>query len=116
LIGVFENPTTDFAVLRVSTDLENWTEFNLFDIEAGSNGYILGQIRWSHNTHISVIHIPKIVAGESTVYLQREWEGNFEFYWLIDDLAVYGDNVITSAGELNQRKTSLVFIQVQLIT
>ena len=104
LIGVFENPTNDLAVLKVSTDKENWTEFNLFEIEAGSNGYILGEIRWSFNPHISVIPIPELAAGQSTVYLQWEWEGNFEYYWMIDDLEVYGDSIVTDIDELQRNE------------
>lgn len=38
LIGVWEYPTTDNAVMRVSTDGVNWTTFNLFNIASGMSG------------------------------------------------------------------------------
>ena len=89
LIGVYDNATTDNAVLRVSTDGVNWTAFNLFDIAPGNQGNEPGSIRWTTNPGIAISDISAIAAGESTVYLQWSWTGNYEYYWLLDDLVVY---------------------------
>ncbi len=89
LVGVFGTATTDNVVLRVSTDNMNWTSFNLFDIAAGNTGNEPGSIRWSLNPDISLVDISSVAAGSSTVYLQWQWIGNYEYYWLIDDLELY---------------------------
>ncbi|MBK8492773.1 MAG: T9SS type A sorting domain-containing protein [Saprospirales bacterium] len=89
LIGVYEYTTTNNAVLRVSTDGVNWTAFNMFDIAPGSGGNEPGSIRWTNNPGIALTDISSVAAGESTVYLQWSWTGNYEYYWLLDDLIVY---------------------------
>jgi hypothetical protein len=89
LIGVWEYATTDNAVMRVSTDGVNWTAFNLFDIAPGQSGNEPGSIRWTLNPGFAVTDISAIAAGESTVYLQWSWTGNYEYYWLLDDVVLY---------------------------
>ncbi|MFZ2900986.1 MAG: T9SS type A sorting domain-containing protein [Saprospiraceae bacterium] len=89
LIGVWEYTTTDNAVLRVSTDGVNWTAYNLFDIAPGMSGNEPGSIRWTLNPGFAVTDISAVAAGQSTVYLQWSWTGNYEYYWLLDDVVLY---------------------------
>ncbi len=81
LIGIFENPTPNNVFLRVSLNGTDWTGFDLFDISIAT--------RWSDNPEFSFIDISSVAAGEATVYLQFSWTGNFEYYWLIDDMQLY---------------------------
>jgi len=81
LIGVYGLPTTDNALLRASTNGTDWTNFNVFEISISD--------RWSDNPEYSTIDISSVAVGESTVYLQFSWTGNYEYYWLLDDLQLY---------------------------
>ena len=92
LLGVFENPTLGFVFLQVSTDGTNWTNYDVFDIAPGNTGNEPGSVRWTLNPQISVIDISADAAGQSTVYLRWFWEGNYEYYWLMDDLAIYNED------------------------
>lgn len=71
LIGVFGVPTTNNALLRVSTNGTDWTDFNIFEISLAD--------RWSNNPELSFIDISAVAAGEATVYLQFSWTGNWEY-------------------------------------
>ena len=81
LIGVFELPTLGNAVLYVSTDQVAWEQFDLMDITTAE--------RWSLNPEVTIVDISSAAAGESTVYIQWSWTGNYEYYWLLDDVALY---------------------------
>jgi hypothetical protein len=87
LIGVFDVPTANNAVLRVSTDNSNWTTYNVYNVVLGAPG-TPGQ-RWSENPEISLIDISDVAAGSATVYLQWSWSGQWEYYWLLDDIELY---------------------------
>ncbi len=89
LLGVFDNPTLGFAFLNVSTDGTNWTSYDTYDILPGNQGNEPGEIRWTENGQVAVIDISAQAGGESTVYLQWSWEGNYEYYWLLDDVELY---------------------------
>ncbi|NNE28065.1 MAG: T9SS type A sorting domain-containing protein [Saprospiraceae bacterium] len=91
LIGVFGVPTLDNAVVRVSLDNTNWTTFNFVDIVLGASGNP-GVERWTVNPEITVLDISSVAANQGTVYIQWFWEGNYEYYWLLDDLAVYDED------------------------
>lgn len=89
LIGVWEYATTDNAVLRASNDGVNWTSYNLFDILPGMQGNDPGVARWTLNPDVALSDISAVAAGQSTVYLQWSWTGNYEYYWLLDDVDIY---------------------------
>ena len=93
-IGVFANTTVDNAVLRVSTNLTDWTSYNLYDTPAGD---------FSENPELSLVDITTVAAGSATVYLQWEWDGNYEYNWNIDDVDLYdGDpsNIFIAAHDM----------------
>ncbi len=90
LLGVFGMATTDNAVLQVSNDGgNNWTTFNLWDIAPGNQGNEPGSIRWTVNPSYSIVDISSVAGSSATVSLRWAWAGNYEYYWLLDDVALY---------------------------
>lgn len=84
-IGVYTVAAETGAILRVSTDLLNWTDFTLFP---GLNT----QVRWSKNPEELVVDISSVAGNQSTVYVQWQWTGNWEYFWNLDDIAIYDEN------------------------
>lgn len=82
LIGVFGLDAIDNAVLRVSTDNATWTDYVLFPDQTTA-------VRWSNNPQVTLTDVSAVAAGSSTVYFQWQWTGNYEYYWLMDDIEVY---------------------------
>jgi len=93
-IGVFDMDASENALLRVSTDRTNWTEYAPFpNLIAGQNTQI-GCERWSFNPETIMFDISTVAANEETVYLQWFWQGMQEFHWSIDDIILTTDNPI----------------------
>jgi hypothetical protein len=88
-IGVFEVPAPNGAILRVSTDNVNWTNFN--NLYPGIDNSSIAA-RWSANPQFVVVDISSIAANQPTVYLQWQWEGNWEYFWSIDDVELLNGN------------------------
>ncbi len=84
-IGVYEVSAETGAILRVSTDGTNWTDFTIFP-------GLTTQVRWSENPTIPVINISSVAANQSTVYLQWQWTGNWEYFWNLDDVKLYDED------------------------
>lgn len=84
-IGVFTEGADANAVLRVSTDGTNWTSYQVFS-------GITTTERWSDNPATPIIDISATAAGSSTVRLQWQWTGNYEYMWSLDDIKVYDKN------------------------
>lgn len=80
-IGVFVVNADENAVLRVSTNLQDWTTYTIFP------GLTTAE-RWSDNPEVAVINISDVAAGSSTVYLQWRWVGNYEYHWSLDDVSL----------------------------
>ncbi|MBL7952053.1 MAG: T9SS type A sorting domain-containing protein [Flavobacteriales bacterium] len=92
-IGVFDNDASEFVKIRVSTDLETWQDFFPFPcLVAGSP--VQPCSRFSDNPTDVMVDLTPAAAGQSTVYIQFEWQGGWEYYWAIDDvqLAPLPDN------------------------
>jgi hypothetical protein len=108
-IGVFNNDANEFVKLRVSTNLFDWEEFFPFPcLEAGSPAPPCS--RFSANPQTVEVNITSVAANQTTVYLQFEWQGDWEYYWAIDDLSLsplpdneivmnYGYQSTTGLGE-----------------
>ena len=88
LIGVFTIPAETGAIARVSTNGTDWTDFTAFPglVTGAPNP---GAERWSFNPQYSIIDISSVAAGESMVYIQWQWQGNWEYMWNLDDVALY---------------------------
>ncbi|MBK7239680.1 MAG: T9SS type A sorting domain-containing protein [Flavobacteriales bacterium] len=87
LIGVYENNASEFVKLRVSTDLLTWTDFFPFPCLV-TGAAAPPCTRWSGNPDLVEVDITSVAANQATVYLQFEWNGGWEYFWAIDDLAL----------------------------
>jgi hypothetical protein len=81
LIGVYATDSDNNILLKVSTNGTTWTSFNFIPGLTSSN-------KFSSNPEISIVDISSIAAGHATVYLQFEWTGNYEYWWMLDDLTL----------------------------
>lgn len=84
-IGTFEATPDASAILRVSTDLNTWSEFKLFPGQDQQDYF-------SPNPYFSVVDISSVAANKPQVYLQWQWIGNWEYMWDLDDIALYDEN------------------------
>jgi len=84
-IGVYTVDADEGALLRVSTDKITWTTFKVFP-------GLTTDDRWSLNPERPVFNITSLAANKATVYLQWQWTGNYEYFWNLDDIAVYAEN------------------------
>lgn len=84
-IGVFDLDANLYCKIRVSTDGSNWTDFTPFPC------LTTGDVnppceRFSSNPQSVAVDISSVAADRSSVYLQFQWQGGWEYYWAIDDL------------------------------
>lgn len=87
LIGVFDFDANENAIVRVSTDLTNWTTYQAFPcLVTGGAGPPC--TRWSGNPDEVAIDISATAANQATVYIQWQWTGGWEYFWAIDDIAL----------------------------
>lgn len=84
-IGVYTIDASEGAVLRVSTDKVNWLEYTVFPGLTTSE-------RWSANPEKPIIDISEKAANQATVYIQWQWDGNYEYQWSLDDVKLYDEN------------------------
>ena len=74
----------DGALLQVSNDGgTTWTDFVVFPEF---------RERWTPNPSEPVIDISSVAGNQANVRLRWQWEGNWEYYWNIDDVAMYNQN------------------------
>ena len=82
----FENQFVQYAAstaeLGVSTDGTTWTYFPLFAGAATGNSGV------SVTNQTEEIDISAVAGSQATVYLQFRWQGNFEYSWKLDDIAL----------------------------
>lgn len=84
-IGTFEVPLAATAIVRVSTNLTNWTEFTPFSTFTGTNFF-------SPNPYFAVLDISSVAANQATVYIQWQWTANWEYMWNLDDVNLFDAN------------------------
>ncbi len=85
LIGVFDLDANVNAVVRVSTDMSNWTTYQAFPcLVTGAAAPPCA--RWSANPQMVSVDITPTAANQSTVYIQWQWTGGWEYFWAIDDV------------------------------
>lgn len=80
-IGVFDYDADENALLFVSNNGTTWTPYQLFNDITGSGG-----TRFSSNPLVSGIDISSVAANQATVYLRWEWIGNYEYWWILDNV------------------------------
>ena len=82
-IGVFDYSADENARLFVSNNGTTWTPFQLFqDVQGG------GAPTFSENPLVSGIDISSVAANQPTVYLRWEWVGNYEYWWILDNVTL----------------------------
>lgn len=84
-IGTFNVTPASSGLLRVSTDLNNWTTFTAFPDLLAANEF-------SPNPDLSIIDISSVAANQATVYVQWQWTGNYEYMWNLDDIELFDQN------------------------
>ncbi|MBL7938947.1 MAG: T9SS type A sorting domain-containing protein [Flavobacteriales bacterium] len=84
-LGVFNNNANQFCKVKVSTNGTDWTEFLPFPcLVAGDPTPPCS--RFSANPQEVLLNITSVAANQPTVFVQFEWQGDWEYYWAIDDL------------------------------
>ncbi|MEM6725144.1 MAG: hypothetical protein AAF598_13985, partial [Bacteroidota bacterium] len=84
-IGVFTIDAEVGAILQVSTDGTNFTDFTIFPgLVTGAAGND-GTQRWSLNPTIVEVDISSVAANQPQVFVRWQWTGNYEYHWNIDD-------------------------------
>ena len=81
------------GIVWVSNDGSTWTDVH--HAEAG-----LGTDQTTANPFAQDIDITSYAAGQATVYIQFEWIGEFEYFWMVDDVALY-EIAATDGGVTN---------------
>jgi Secretion system C-terminal sorting domain len=84
-IGVFDLDADGNALFRVSTNGTDYVDFNPFE------GLTTG-VRWSENPTETIYDLTTIAGGASTVYLQWQWTGGWEYFWNLDDIILTSEN------------------------
>ena len=84
-LGTYTYDADDKALIRVSTDKINWTSYQVFS-------GLTTTVRWSENPFIAIVDITPTAASQTTVYIQWQWTGNYEYHWNIDDVEIYDEN------------------------
>ncbi|MFN3875461.1 MAG: hypothetical protein ACK4L7_06080, partial [Flavobacteriales bacterium] len=84
-IGVFDLDASTNALVQVSTDGVNWTDYYPHPcLEATTPNPPCG--RWSYNPENVEVDISATAANQPVVYLRWQWTGLWEYYWAIDDI------------------------------
>ncbi len=84
-IGVFDLSANTNCKIRVSTNGTSWTDFVPFPCLTTGDVNPPCQ-RFSYNPQSVAVDITSVAAMQSTVYLQFQWQGGWEYYWAMDDL------------------------------
>jgi hypothetical protein len=87
-IGVWDNNANEYCKVRVSTDGVNFTDFLPFPCLTAGGALAPPCSRFSYNPQTVAVDITSAAANQPTIYLQFEWQGGWEYYWAIDDLAL----------------------------
>jgi hypothetical protein len=78
----FAQYNVSMGIVSVSTDGTTWTDVH--HAEAG-----LGADQTTPNPFSQDIDISSVAAGQATVFIQFRWIGDFEYFWMVDDVALY---------------------------
>jgi len=84
-VGTFNTTPANSAIVRVSTDLNTWQNFTAFPDLTTQNDF-------SPNPYNSIVDISSVAANQSTVYIQWQWTGVYEYMWNLDDIELFDQN------------------------
>jgi hypothetical protein len=92
LIGIFSTPSDHNVLLKVSNNNTTWTTYNFLP-------GLTSDDQISADPEITILDISSVAANKSNVYLQWEWTGNNEYWWMLDDI-VLSSTDLTPANDL----------------
>lgn len=75
------------GILYVSNNNTTWTD--VYHAETG-----LGQNQGTPNPDQVIVDISAIAANQATVYLKWNYIGNWDYYWMVDDVDVYAPSAV----------------------
>lgn len=84
-VGTYNTTPANSAIVRVSTDLNTWQNFTAFPDLTTQNTF-------SQNPYNSIVDISSVAANKSTVYIQWQWTGVYEYMWNLDDIELFDQN------------------------
>ena len=93
LIGVFDFDAATNAIVRVSSDGVNWTDFTAFPCLV-TGAAAPPCVRWSANPDVRQVNISSVAAGQANVFIQFQWDGGWEYFWAIDKVELYPSSPI----------------------
>ncbi len=100
--------STDTAYVGVSTDGVTWTYIYCPDTS-------LDNFQQGPNHEQIIIDISTIAANQGTIYLKFHYEGNFDWWWFVDDIMVYVpsavDASLVTVNPVNSEYTRIPMIQ-----
>lgn len=82
--GYFSAPSVSIAQIGVSTDGVNFDYIRILED--------VGQNDLSEAVQLVEEDISQFAAGESQVFIQFRWQGNFEYSWAIDDIKLFDED------------------------
>ncbi len=80
--------------LQVSSDSLNWTPFDVTSLNARSGS--------TANSELQIHNVSSVLMGEDTAYIRFRFSKNGWYYWMVDDVYIFG-SIITSTDELSAR-------------
>ncbi|MBR9922668.1 MAG: T9SS type A sorting domain-containing protein [Bacteroidetes bacterium] len=89
-IGRYNFDVAENAIIRVSTNGNDWSEFQIFpDLEVPTNNSAT-----TTNPALIWLDISSVAANQNTVYLQWQWTGEDEWGWALDDVRLYSSHPV----------------------
>lgn len=75
------------GIISVSNDSVNWTEFHHAETGLASNDA-------TPNPNNVIVDISSVAANQSHVYVRFNYRGQYDYYWMIDDVTIYEPSTI----------------------
>ncbi len=97
LIGVFDFDAVTNAIVRVSNDGVNWTDFTAFPCLV-TGGATPPCSRWSANPDVRQLDITSVAGGQANVFIQFQWDGGWEYFWALDDVRLLPESPIAATN------------------
>lgn len=80
------------GIVDVSNDSINWTR--IYNAELG-----LSQNTATPNPNSVTLDISAVAGNQSTVYVRFKWRGDWDYYWMIDDVRIFEPSAVEASLE-----------------
>lgn len=94
----------DSSLAQVSNDGVTWTTFYCPDIALSRN-------QVGPNPNLVTVDISSVAANQATVYLRFHYEGDWDYYWMIDDIKLFVPSA-TDAVAFNSTALSFEYTKI----